>query len=141
MKKRGLKNSKLIIILSLFLVIFILSLFYGEITGFLGLTSVNTCSDTDFGKNYEIKGEISGKFYEGGNLESKSYYEEDKCLSQNVLVEYYCVAVNIHSYKSSVKYECRYGCKEGKCLVPEGLEKPAMPCNLWCELKRFFGIF
>jgi len=140
MKKRGIKKLILIIILSVVILLSIIALFYGEITGLLGMTSVNTCSDTDFGKNFEVKGEVNGKLYEEGKLESKLYHHEDQCIDSKILLEYYCATQGIHSYMASARYECIYGCNDGRCLVPEGVEKPAMPCNLWCEFKRIIGI-
>ena len=121
----------------------IINILYVQITGLLSFTGVDTCSDTDFGTEYDTQGMIQGKFYAGSSLEGILYQYEDTCLSQNILLEYSCSRQGIHSYKSSIKYECKYGCEAGRCNPStEGIEKPApaIVCNLWCELKRALEI-
>ena len=130
--KRGLIIS--IILLGVIAVVILLRL---TITGWVG-TGFNVCEDTDMGKNYGIKGEIRYGINEATNI------KEDKCLNQNILLEYYCSSQTIpNSYKASLEYECKYGCKDGVCIIPEGSEEklaPAVSCNLWCKLKGLLGV-
>lgn len=62
------------------------------------------CSDTDGGKNYEVKGIISQGRVDKGT---------DNCTSDTRLKEYYCLTrtSTIHYY-----YNCPYKCLDGKCI-------------------------
>ena len=109
MKKRWLILS--IVIVLLFLIAFLFTRFTGfVVTG----TGVNTCYDSDFGKNYWERGEVSGDYY----LEEKQFFLiEDEC-EEDILHEYYCVTdqTGIHSYNAKQIYKCPEGCLDGKCL-------------------------
>lgn len=101
------------------------------------MTNASTCSDTDNGKNYYVKGDVRGDFY---FLSKEFYSEADYCLDEERLVEYYCVqdGNEVNSYRSSLEYKCKKWCVEGKCTEDaevrlEGTEV----CEgvLWCRIK------
>ncbi|MFH1608079.1 MAG: hypothetical protein ABIA78_03015 [archaeon] len=105
-------------------------------------TNINTCQDSDFGKNYFSKGEIRGEIY---LISKDSYILKDECISDKKLLEYYCVSDDggVNFYKSSVKFKCEGGCVDGKCmgLRTVGVEK-SETCEgvLWCKIKGWvFG--
>ena len=130
MKKRA------ILILILIIAIILAVLFYRQMTGRV-ITSMHTCSDTDLGKNYELKGEI---MYGINSQNANSL--EDKCLSKSVLLEQYCSYEGINSYPGSVEYECLNGCSDGRCnpSITAGAPAPARICNLLCRAKRIIGL-
>ncbi|MBI5224121.1 hypothetical protein HY990_06905 [Candidatus Micrarchaeota archaeon] len=72
-----------------------------------GASSTNeTCSDTDGGTNYNVKGTIS--YYDGssGTRESRVDY-----CSGNTITEYYCR----FGAKRMISQTCTYGCNNGAC--------------------------
>lgn len=104
----------------LILSIIILVIFFFLFARFTGLvvTSINTCSDTDNGKDYGVKGKVFGAYY---LFTKQDFLEEDYCKDEGTLVEYYCVAEGngLHSYKQEIKYKCKSGCEDGICLGEE----------------------
>jgi hypothetical protein len=72
--------------------------------------SVRTCSDSDNGKDYYVKGIVSEASENGQFFEHK-----DLCNDKGrVLYEFYCV----DKYSSdSVAFECPNGCKDGACVT------------------------
>jgi len=67
-----------------------------------------TCTDSDGGLNYYLKGEVS--FLGGGNLSSVGW---DYCLG-NEVVEKYCENT---LPATPIEYYCPYGCFDGACLT------------------------
>ena len=67
-----------------------------------------TCSDTDSGINYGIKGTVTSNYIGGTD---RSWY--DYC-SGNTLNEYYCTSDNEVGQDST--HYCPYGCSNGVCL-------------------------
>ncbi|MDP2947380.1 MAG: hypothetical protein Q8N88_04655, partial [Nanoarchaeota archaeon] len=73
-----------------------------------------SCTDSDGGLNYYVKGNTTNVKHLGGNWD-----EEDKC-EGNLLNEYYC---EITSFEGSILnqgrvevYQCSNGCSDGACL-------------------------
>ncbi len=129
------KNGLIIFILWIFLTIGLLmmfSSFFLKLTG-LVVTSLNTCSDSDGGRNYGVKGHVEGIYY---LFREEKFYEEDRCKDNETLIEYYCVQDEMHSYKEKIEYKCRKGCEDGRCLettieIPEKI-------SLLNRIKLFF---
>ncbi|MBU2496785.1 MAG: hypothetical protein KJ767_01870, partial [Nanoarchaeota archaeon] len=68
------------------------------------------CTDTDGGKNYDIKGKVNGTNASGVWNEVTDY-----CRTTNVLREYYCApSISLTRY-TSTDYTCPLGCSDGKC--------------------------
>jgi len=90
---------------------------YGQITTKVFTIMVNpattTCTDSDGGLNYYVKGTISGYLLFHSDY---NYYEHsDSCSTSqdgNPLNEYYCDS----SSAASTSYNCPYGCSNGACL-------------------------
>ena len=66
------------------------------------------CTDSDGGKNYYLKGEITGELVSGEGSPSA-----DMCLDGPWLRELFC---NNEGKGEPIGYECPYGCKDGACL-------------------------
>jgi len=74
-----------------------------------------TCTDSDGGLNYYVKGNTSGI----SPADNRSYEGEDVCGSQNntyasqgQLVEHYCDGI----YHTNTIYTCPKGCQDGACI-------------------------
>jgi|GEM_PF-2170657 len=104
-------------IIIIFLVVFLIGILFARFSGMV-VTSINTCSDSDGGKDYNAKGTVQGVYY---LFIREDYTEEDYCNGNN-LVEYYCVEEGMHSYREKEEHVCDIGCEDGKCLE-EGLRK------------------
>jgi len=128
MKKRD------IIILAVVLLIIVSFVVKLRISGFV-VTSINTCYDTDLGKEYGKKGLVSGEYY---LFLKEEYREEDYCKG-DILVEYYCVQDGIHTHKEKAEYICSNGCLDGFC-IGEVVELPRKK-SLFFKLKEFFSFF
>lgn len=84
------------------------------ITGESGL-SKEVCADYDGGKNYYLKGYITGIFDAMKGVDWGTT-ANDFCLgygTPNTLVEYYC---NSNGYINSTHYDCPNGCRDGACI-------------------------
>ena len=78
-----------------------------------------TCSDTDNGKNTQVRGFVK--------LSTDSFGKEDYCSGTN-LVEYYCS----NNQVQSISISCQNGCSGGKCLTTT--PQPTIVCgNGICE--------
>jgi len=102
-----------------------------------------TCTDTDGGLDYYVKGTASGTTSEGDSGTSS-----DECITQlvdgtitstNTLMELYCE----NNVLNELKYGCPNGCKDGACIssTGEACLVDATKCNLeWtsptCGLKE-----
>jgi hypothetical protein len=115
------KKRTLIII---FAAVFIIGILFARFSG-LVVTSINTCTDSDSGKNYAVKGNVQGVYY---LLIKEEYSEEDYCKDEKTLVEHYCVSEDMHSYRENEEYTCETGCEDGKCIDSRLKELPA-PSN------------
>jgi len=124
--KRTTKIIIVIIILILVLLLFVK--LTGHIIRSTG-TSVNSCSDSDGGKEYWKKGNVFGDYT---FLMTGSYLYGDECVDGELL-EYYCV----DGFKESIKFECPEGCEDGMCLGEE-IEVPEK-VSVLNIVKRFFG--
>jgi len=65
----------------------------------------NSCTDSDNGKNYEVKGYILRGFK----------YSEDTCSDAYYLLEYHCYLDGLNGKHYSY-YRCPNGCKNGTCI-------------------------
>jgi hypothetical protein len=65
------------------------------------------CTDSDGGKDYNVKGTITG--LDGNGVIST---DTDFCRDSNVLVEWFCSGV----YRTNTNYQCPNGCKDGACI-------------------------
>jgi len=128
------KGKKFIIIVALIIIIIILLLLFVRLTGFVVTgTAVDTCSDTDFGKEYWEKGKVYGDSY---LFVKESFDEEDFCKNDKTLIEYSCRNKNIHSYLEKTEYDCPRGCFDGKCLGQK-IEVPDK-VTFFTKIKEFF---
>jgi hypothetical protein len=64
-----------------------------------------SCSDSDNGLNYYVKGSVSGAM-------PRNFDPVDSCYSPTLLRETYCGSNN---YATAVQYTCVYGCLNGVC--------------------------
>jgi len=91
----------------------------------LGIGFVNaqqTCTDSDGGKNYSIKGVVG--FYCGGAGPGGNCFSSDSCLTKIKLRETYC---SINGFEEEF-FNCSYGCEDGLCLQEEQ-SKPILESN------------
>jgi hypothetical protein len=73
---------------------------------------VSSCTDSDGGTMYEIKGVTYGY-----DSELEDYTTNiDICLESTV-TEYFCIGKNINE----IAYECEYGCKNGECVSADDI--------------------
>ena len=79
-----------------------------EVRLLAGITSGGTCTDSDGGLNYYVKGTILG----ASNLQSGSW--SDVCHS-NTLYEGSCRTDGSNEYNQDI-YECPNGCSDGACV-------------------------
>lgn len=75
-------------------------------------TTYYTCSDSDAGFNYNVKGTSFVSYYVNGQLQWTTN-ETDVCLSEGILKEFYCSG-NSRSYTT---YVCANSCSNGACLT------------------------
>ncbi|MFC1686171.1 hypothetical protein ACFLZZ_04090 [Nanoarchaeota archaeon] len=125
------------IIILVVLILCCLLNFTGSITG-RAITSINTCTDTDFGKDLYIKGEVSGREYTLSPLNPDFFYYADKCVGSDILEEYFCLeSGGVNSFKASKKYLCKDGCLDGQCIgVERAIEQPAPTNRFWINLRE-----
>jgi hypothetical protein len=128
-------NKKNLILIIVLIAVIIIAIFVSlKITGMV-VTSINTCQDTDNGKDYYTKGEVFGEY----SFLTKEYYnKEDKCKNDRILIEYYCFGDDdgLHSYREDIEYECPEGCEEGRCLGQE--KEIPQEDSLLEKIKNFF---
>lgn len=75
----------------------------------------NTCTDSDGGKNYYVKGDVTWCIY--GIEDEGCALHTDMCKDENVVLEYYCQENELRG----VNFECPNGCENGACV-----EKPEL---------------
>ena len=71
------------------------------------VSSTTTCTDSDGGKNFYVKGQAKT-----GTMD----YIYDKCGSSGKLEELYC---DVDGRLNNYIYECPYGCLDGACLTKQ----------------------
>jgi len=77
----------------------------------VGIGEENTCTDSDGGKDYAVKGTGIGKNVNPG--ESETLQGSDYCrIYPPLLIEYYCEDALL----KEEEYECPNGCSEGACI-------------------------
>jgi len=111
--------------------------FVVRFTGFVvfGNTGVNSCFDSDGGLNYGVYGRVGGEKHA---LKTGSFFEEDTCLNEILLLEYYCApSSKINSYMFSKEHVCKNMCEDGRCVGESSVES-VLPCDSWCHVKEFF---
>ncbi len=69
------------------------------------------CTDSDGGKNYSVKGEITGELVAGPGSPSS-----DMCIDDIWLMELFC---NDEAKGEPIGYECPNGCSDGACIKGE----------------------
>ncbi len=82
-----------------------------------GACRVDTCTDSDNGKDYFIKGSTTICSSGGGGTEVNAgscALHIDNCSSTTNLMEYYCNG----NLLGTVNYVCPNGCKDGACIAP-----------------------
>ncbi len=86
------------------------------------------CTDSDNGKDYDIKGITSGPEWS----ENRRLNEEDVCgeynWNSNILTEFFCC----NGFLYTEEYTCPNGCSNGACLS-EGECEQNSDCSLNCE--------
>jgi len=93
-----------------------------------------TCTDSDGGQNYSVKGTVSRVGYTSNFV--------DNCSDQHTLTEYYCNNVNTPSIKS---YVCPNNCVDGACVTTcgNGVQDSGEQCdgNAWAVSAscQYFG--
>ncbi len=129
-------KKRVIIIIIVIIVLILFTLLFVRLTGFSS-TEINSCQDSDGGKNYVVRGEVFGEYY---FLSRETFHKSDVCIDKWNLLEYYCIEDKggLHSYEKFEKYECPLGCKNGRCLqYEEGIEVPKK-ISFWQKIKRIF---
>ncbi len=101
-------------------------------TGF-AVTSINTCSDTDGGKVYNVTGMVWGEYY----LTTKiTFSSQDECLNEKYLIEYFCQGEPGDTREKSELVACPQGCSEGRCTT--NTEQPHT-LSFFEKVKVLFG--
>jgi hypothetical protein len=108
MEKRGVAHLVLIVVLVVVAAVLVVSLTGNTVIR----TEVEKCFDTDAnnrypdGKNYNQVGSVRL-----GDFRDDSY--SDHCISEKILVEYYCIGDRVES----IEYVCEEGCltTKGRC--------------------------
>jgi hypothetical protein len=80
-------------------------------------TNATTCTDSDGGINYEVKGLVNGIWSDGDTASN----QPDVC-GGYILNEYYC-NVTASPYILMKAYNCPYGCSDGACLAAPAKSK------------------
>jgi hypothetical protein len=83
-------------------------------------TAPVTCTDSDGGLNYYVKGKAE-QFLGTGN----SVYVEDYCYTPHVLTEGFCSG----SYRNQTDYSCPNGCVAGACVNSTNLANVSSYCD------------
>jgi hypothetical protein len=86
-------------------------------------SAIKTCTDTDGGKNYNVKGTLVACSSSGLCMTGS-----DECYSKAILTEYYCDA---NTDGRNVAYTCPNGCSNGACKGASIITKPTSSCS-WC---------
>ncbi|MDO8508519.1 MAG: dockerin type I repeat-containing protein [Nanoarchaeota archaeon] len=77
------------------------------------------CIDTDLGANFAVKGVVIGY------KDKETFKNDDKCIQDNLLAEYYCVGSDIKEKRQL----CEGICEEGVCKDSEGqVQMPENAC-------------
>lgn len=119
----------------IFLILLILFAFkYPSYTGFV-VTSLNSCTDSDGGKIYNVSGFVWGDYYLSTKI---NYSESDYCINDKKLVEYYCFGDYLNAIKKSIVYKCQNSCEEGRCI---GNDTEEVPQSFWIRLKHWLRIY
>ena len=135
-KKQNKKRIKIILIIILIIIIL---LSFVKLTGFAIRstgTLINTCTDSDGGKEYWIKGSVRGDYT---FFATKDFQNQDECKDETNLIEYYCIEDKTKNrFSESIKFKCPEGCENGKCKG-EPIEIPDKT-SIIKIIKRFFRI-
>mgnify|MGYP001571761394 CR=1 FL=1 len=116
----------LLVILALAGLFFLFSRTTGNV-----ITSLNSCSDSDQGRDYASPGFVWGDFY----APQKFHYEKkDYCINEKYLVEYFCEGDFLDQRAKEEVYPCSERCEEGRCSG-EDKEVPRS-LSFWERLRR-----
>ena len=80
----------------------------GDNVNSYAVANIKSCSDTDNGVVYEIKGTVSWRNTAGDGV------KEDYCMNNGVLIEYKCIGNEMDSEQK----RCDMYCLEGACTAP-----------------------
>ena len=111
------KRGKIIIIIAVILALIVLLFIlfpnlWNTITGNVAVTYSKTCTDSDGGREPNIKGVTEYKKVLGHKVITKT--EEDYCIFNNKRVrEYYCDSRDKLLWRT---YDCRGRCENGACV-------------------------
>ncbi len=139
MKSKKKPNKKTIKRIIAIIILILILLSFVKLTGFairaVG-TTINTCTDSDGGKEYWIKGNVRGEYT---FFKTENFQHSDECKDEKTLIEYYCIEDSTKNrFQESIKYKCPNGCNKGKCNPPK-IETPDKTSFLNI-IKRFFRI-
>ncbi len=90
-----------------------------------------TCTDTDKGKAYDIKGTVTITNSSG------TFNYQDTCVTSSKLKEFYCNNVQA----AFVSYSCPNGCLDGKCKIQEKVVRICTKGKLACAVGKLFGYY
>jgi len=135
------RTTKIIIIIILIILALLL---FTKLTGFIIRstgTAINTCTDTDSGKDYYTLGEVFGDRTYITQVEDYNY--KDTCKNEQTLIEYYCIKENLLTNSpTSIDFNCPEGCDQENniCLgtEPEPTETP-QKTSLLQKIINWFG--
>lgn len=103
------KETIVYIIIGIILIAIALWILVPTLTG-KAVLDFNTCQDTDSGIDISSKGAVSGTF---NSISEVKYAEEDICIDDKRLLEWYCLP---NSIRESKIYPCSNSCEDGRCL-------------------------
>jgi len=92
-----------------------------SITGYA--TATPSCTDSDGGINYYVKGTV--RYFDGAGY----YNYSDYCFSSTGLYERYCSG----NYVYGTTYYCPYGCSDGACV---NVTPPTPSCTIKGDINR-----
>jgi len=94
-------------------------------------TKPATCTDSDKGKTYNIKGTLTVTNSSG------TFNYQDACISTTKLKEFYCN----NNQAAFISYTCPYGCLDGMCKVQAKIVRTCTKGKLVCAVGKLFGYY
>lgn len=120
MKKELSQNQKFLVSLLIGMVLVGVLIFSAGFNMTGRASEVSSCTDSDGGEDYFIKGEVTLQTLPWSwGFERAGYTKTDQCDSKdadgNILIEYLCPSPASYS-SASVFHKCEKGCSDGACL-------------------------
>jgi len=105
---------------------------YNAMLATIKFSNLTSCTDSDGGKNYYLRGTVSDR--------GKSY--TDYCIDSSTLREYFCLPYTPGGLGGVAQedYRCPSGCKDGACVVTNLLDKDALLHKLFPNLSFKNGV-